>query len=217
MIRARPLPSLLGVLLLTAGCLPLAETAPSPVSPDDLPACYAVFPARPWESVHRIEAFIGEGASSSLIGVTRGNPSERTLHCLLLTPEGFTLFEAEFRDIGISVKKAVAPFDSPVFARGLMEDVTFLFLPPLARPTGWGKSPDGSRVCRWEGPDGSRIELRLSVDRHGSILRWDARGELTKEAVLLGPFCEGLASSVELRAFRPAPYRLRMTLLRPAQ
>jgi hypothetical protein len=37
-----------------------------------------------------------------------------------------------------------------------------------------------------------------------------------KEMFLNGPFVNGLASRIELRAFEPAPYRLRMTLLQPA-
>jgi hypothetical protein len=131
----------------------------------------------------------------------------------LLTPEGFILFDAELREGGIAVRKAVAPFDSPAFARGLMEDVTLLFLPPQVRPTTWGKETDGTRICRWEGPDGSRTEVRGSMDRGWRILRRDNQGEVTREVSLSGPFVQGLASHVELRASKPASYILRMTLL----
>jgi len=207
---------LLGFLILSLRCAPIAEKALSPGSPDDLPGCYAIFPAGPWESVHRIEAIIRGGVSSSLLGVTKGDPSEHRLHSLLLTPEGFILFDAEFRKGEIAVRKAVAPFDSPAFARGLMEDVTLLFLPPQARPTAWGKEADGTRICRWEGPDGSRTEVRGSMDYGWRILRRDDQGEVTREVSLNGPFVQGLASHMELRACKPASYRLRMTLLQAA-
>ena len=101
--------------------------------------------------MHRIEATIKGGGSSSLLGVTKGEPSERRLQSLLLTPEGFILFDAELSEGGIAVRKAVAPFDSPAFARGLMEDVTLLFLPPQVKPTAWGKETDGTMICNWEG------------------------------------------------------------------
>ena len=138
MIRRKGLDiCLLGFLVLSVGCIPKAETTLSPGSPDDLPACYAIFPAGTWESVYKIEAIMTGGGSSSLLGVTRGEPSERSLHSLLLTPEGFILFDAELREGRIAVQKAVAPFDSPAFARGLMEDVTLLFLPPQGKPKTW--------------------------------------------------------------------------------
>jgi hypothetical protein len=213
MIRRKGLDiCLLGFLILSIGCVPISKTTLSPGSPDDLPGCYAVFPASPWESVHRIEATI-RGGSSSLLGVTKGEPSERRLQSLLLTPEGFILFDAELREGRIAVRKAVAPFDSPAFARGLMEDVALLFLPPQVKPTRSGTETDGTVICRWEGPDDSRTEVTGSMDSGWRILRQDKHGKVIREVVLNGPFVNGLASRMELRVFKPASYKLRMTLL----
>jgi hypothetical protein len=151
-----------------------------------------------------------------LLGVIKGEPSERRLQSLLLTPEGFILFEAELSEGGIAVRKAVAPFDSPAFARGLMEDVTLLFLSPQVKPATWGKETEGTMICKWEGPDDSRTELTGSMDRGWRILRRDKQGKVIKKVVLNGPFVNGLASRVELHAFKPASYTLRMTLLQPS-
>jgi len=217
MIREKGLDiCLLGLLIFSTGCVPMAEKVLSHGSPDDLPTCYAIFPAGPWASVHRIEVTLRGGVSSSLLGVTKGEPSERRLHSLLLTPEGFILFDAELREGGIVVRKAVAPFDSPAFASGLMGDVTLLFLAPQARPSIWGKEADGTRICRWEGPGGTRTEIRGSPNEGWRILRRDDQGEVTREIFLNGPLVQGLASYIELRASRPAAYKLRMTLLQAA-
>ena len=205
---------LLGLLILCIGCVPKSKTTLSPGSPGDLPGCYAIFPSEPWESVHKIEATFGRG-SSSLIGITKGEPSECRLQSVLLTPEGFVLFDAECRVKGISVRKAVAPFDSPAFARGLIDDVSLLFLPPAAKPTTWLKETNGTMICKWENPDNS-TEITGSMDSGWRILRRDKYGELTKEAILGGPFLNGLASRAELRAFKPVSYRLRMTLVQPS-
>ena len=147
MIRSKGLDvCLLGFLVLSIGCVSPPKKTLVPGSPDDLPGCYAIFPREPWESVHRIEATVRGGGSSSLLGVTKGEPSERRLQSLLLTPEGFILFDAELSEGGIAVRKAVAPFDSPAFARGLMEDVSLLFLPPQVKPIAWGKETDGTMI-----------------------------------------------------------------------
>jgi hypothetical protein len=213
MIRRRVLDiCLLGFLILSIGCVPKSKTALSPGLMEDLPGCYAPFPAEPWESVHRIEVSI-RGGSSSLLGVTKGEPSERRLQSLLLSPEGFILFDAELRKSGIAVRKAVAPFDSSAFASGLMQDVTLLFLPPKAKPITWGKEADGTMICKWEEPDNSHTEITGSMDSGWRILRRDEYGGVTKEVVLNGPFLNGLASRMELRAFKPASYRLSMTLI----
>ena len=203
---------LLGFLILLVGCAPRSRVTLSPGLPEDLPGCHAIFPAEPWESVHKIEATV-RGGSSSLIGVTKGEPSTRRLQSVLLSPEGFILFDAEVRDNGIAVRKAIAPFDSPAFASGLVEDVSLLFLPPKAKPTTWGKETNGTMICKWEGPDNSHTEITGSMDRGWRILRRDKYGEVAKEVALNGPFLNGLASHVEYRAFKPVAYTLRMTLI----
>ena len=207
--------SLLGFLILSIGCAPTSRKALGPGSPEDLPGCYAAFPTEPWESVHRLEASI-RGGTSSLLGVTKGEPSDRRLQSLLLTPEGFILFDAERRESGIAVRKAVAPFDSPAFARGLMEDVALLFLSPSSQPAAWRKETDGTMVCEWKDTDDSRTEITGSMDTGWRIQRRDGYGKELKEIVLNGPFINGLASRVELRAFKPTSYRIRMTLIQPS-
>ena len=216
MIRRKNLSlCLLGFLTLSVGCVSPPRKTLGPGSSDDLPGCYALFPTGPWESVHRIEATI-RGSSSSLLGVTKGEPSEQRLQNVLLTPEGFILFDAELREGRIVVRKAVAPFDSPVFAKGLIEDVSLLFLSPQVKPTTWGKETDGTLVCHWEDRDDSYTEITGSKDSGWRILRRDKKGKVIKEVALKGPFVNGLASRVELRAFKPASYRLRMTLVQPS-
>jgi hypothetical protein len=202
-----------GFILASLGCVPQITTPLSPGRPEDLQGCTAMFPLGPWESVHKIEALFTGGGSVTLLGVTRGEPSARRLHSLLLAPEGFTLFDGELREGEIQVRQAVPPFDSPGFAKGLLEDVALLFLAPPNQPISWGMDPEGSRVCRWEGPDGVRTEVRESPDQGRRIQRWGDQGDLLREVSLKGPFVQGLAAHLELRVLRPVPYTLKMTLI----
>jgi hypothetical protein len=202
---------LIAALMLCTGCLTVPETTLVPGTPEDLQRCVMLFPPGPWECVHKIEAVIQGGVSSSLLGITKGDPAGRKLHTVLLTPEGFVLFEAEQHGNTVSVLKAAAPFDSPAFARGMMEDVNLLFLPPTGQPSRWGSIGEGAMLCEWERSDGYREEITLSKDARISLQ--NRHGDPLKEAVLHGPFLKGLASQMELRVHDPAPYRLRMTLL----
>jgi hypothetical protein len=204
---------LLGFFILFIGCVSLPETTQVPGSLEDLKGCYSIFPAGPWESVHKIEATIRGLGSYSVLGVTKGEPSESSLQSILLTPEGFVLFEAEFRDNDLSVRKAVASFDSPAFARGLMDDVTLLFFPPREKPTIWKKKIDGTMICQWEDPHGFRTEVKGSMDTGWRIKYKDKRGEVIKEVSQRGPFVDGLASHIELNATQSPSYQLRMTLI----
>ena len=203
----------LAVLGFSLGCAPLIEKPLSPGSFDDLPFCFAIFPAEPWESVHKIETASQGKAFPTLLGVTQGDPTARGLHSFLLTPEGFILFESELRQGKVRTLKAVPPFDWPAFAKGLMEDVALLFLSPEGKPASWGRRDDGSQTCLWKGPGGGRTEIQGSMDRGWRILHRDDQGDATREVLLKGPFVHGLAAQMELQAFKPAPYRLRMTLI----
>lgn len=205
----------LGFLLFSAGCVPPARTALSLGSSEDLLGCLTIFPSGPWESAHKIEALFRGGNSFTLLGVTRGDPSEHRLFSHLLTPEGFTLFDGELRGGEIIVRKAVPPFDAPAFAKGMMEDVAFLFFAPLGSPASWGKDQDGSRVCRWVDPDGFQTEIRETPDQGWRILRRDNQDQAAKKVSLTGPFVQGLASHLELEVLNPVSYKLKMNLLQP--
>ena len=203
----------LGFFLFSAGCAPAARTVLSPGTGEDLQGCSTIFPPGPWESVHKIEAVFKGGNSFTIMGVTKGDPSERRLHSLLLTPEGFTLFDGELREGEIVIQKAVPPFDSPSFVKGMMEDVAFLFFPPSGSAASWGKAVDGTRVCLWGDPDGFQTEIMETPDQGWQILRRDNQGQATQKVSLKGPFVHGLASHMELRVLRPVSYTLKMTLV----
>jgi hypothetical protein len=97
-----------------------------------------------------------------------------------------------------------------------MEDVSLLFLPPQGKPAAGRKREDGTWTCLWEGPDGSRTQIKGSLEHGWRITHQDDQGDVTREVSLQGPFVRGLAAQMELRAFKPASYKLRLTLIQPA-
>jgi hypothetical protein len=167
--------------------------------------------------VHGIEAKLGVGGSYALIGLTKGDPVQRNLHSALLTPEGFVLFEAERREGRITIIKALPPFDSSAFAKGLIEDVDLIFLAPGGRLSESGMIADGSFVCRWTEPSGQVKEIIRAKGDRWKISLWNDQGRVVRQVWVRKRPTENLASQVELRAPGVNGYRLKMVLLQSSQ
>jgi len=213
MCRKPVLVCLLLVLIFGLGCAPKSKLTPITSPLNDFTDCLAVFPDRPWEAVHRIEAELEFGGSYSLIGLTKGDPVRRNLYSALLTPEGFVVFEAERREGRLSVIRAIPPFDSFAFAKGLIEDVELIFFAPEGRPSESGRTADGSFVWRWMGPFGPFKEIIKVTDDRWKISLWNDQGRVMREVWLTRRLTQNLASQVELHASGPNGYTLKMVLL----
>jgi hypothetical protein len=152
-----------------------------------------------------------------LIGVTKGDPVERNLHSALLTPEGFVLFEAERSGDRLDIIRALPPFDSFTFAKGLIGDVELIFLAPRGRPSESGMARDGSFVCCWIEPFGQIKEIiRVKRDRWKISLLND-QGLVIREVWVRKQPNEKLASQIELRALGVNGYTLKIFLLHGSQ
>jgi len=217
MSRKPVLLCLLLVLIFGPGCARNSELTRITSPVNDFTDCMAVFPERPWEAVHRIEAKLGVEGSYSLIGLIKGDPVQRNLHSALLTPEGFVLFEAEQREGRLSIIRALPPFDSSAFAKGLIADVELIFLAPRGRPSKSGMGADGSFVCRWIEPFGKVKEIIRAKGDRWKISLWNDQGLVIRQVWVRKQPTEILASQVELRASGAKGYRLKMVLLQSSQ
>jgi hypothetical protein len=217
MCRISVLFCLVLVLIFVPGCLPNSKLTPITYPLNDFTECVAGFSERQWEAVHSIEAKLGGGGSYALIGLTKGDPVQRNLHSALLSPEGFVLFEAERRGDRLFVIRALPPFDSSAFAKGLIEDVELIFLAPRGRPSESGRAADGSLVCRWIEPPGSVKEIIRGKGDRWKISLWNDQGRVVREVWFTQRPTENLASKVELRASGVNGYTLKIVLLQSSQ
>ncbi len=211
---------LLSVFLLLGGCAqnsgqlqPVADKALPPVPQEELrQRCAAVYPQGKWQLVHAIEFSMADGRSSSVLGVTVLDGS--SLSCALMTIEGFTLFQARL-DKRLEVERAVPPFDKPGFARGLMEDVRALFLPPGGQVF-YGRFANGAETCRWTEADGKVTDVQPLENGCYRVRTYDAEGRLTR--TITARSCQMVNSilipgELELTVPGPAGYTLKMTLV----
>ncbi len=210
------LPSILFMCL--AACA--AERRPMPeltVSEDMTGAkgCEAVYPQGRWQFIHSIDFSMQDGSGGTVIGVTSLAGEEIT--CVLMTIEGFTLFEAAYREgKALAVQRAVAPFDKPAFAEGLMRDVRMIFLAPPANTMLYGRSADNAPVCRYTGIDGQIIDILPAVDDCWQIRTYTSA--LIMDRSIVGRSCKKMGNNLipehlELRGFGQAGYTLKMTLI----
>ena len=105
------------------------EPLSSIIIPGSESRCAAPFVTENWQFIHSVEAALAGGGAVSVIGVTNVYPEGRVAHCVIMTVEGFVLFDAVY-DQEVRVERGIPPFDSKAFAEGLMRDIALVFFKP---------------------------------------------------------------------------------------
>jgi hypothetical protein len=199
-------------------CASCAHRPPLAALPGDaetaaVARCQQAFPRQPWRATHTILATLPMGYNGALLGVTAAGPDG--LNAILLSPEGITLFEGRQRhggSGGLTIQRAVPPFDRSDFAAGLMADVGNAFLPPAGAPAEIGKTASGETTCRWELPGHAATEVELGPNGPARI-RTYRNLTLTRQIELLGKADRGFFPQIRLMVPGPGGYTLDLTLV----
>ena len=202
-------------LIVSCSGLPVVHP-PGNADPGGRRSCRYPFPSGRWQLVHSIKAAFPRGGESVLIGVTILSSGDRSARCILMTLEGLVLFKARFNGKAI-VERAIAPFDSEIFAGGLIRDIRLLFFKPQGAPVESGRLTDGAAICRYQLPDGGIIDMvshgnsRWELNRYGPDLHL-AR---TVEAAFRSGAGQmvGLPDRIHLKAHDSGGYSLVMDLV----
>ena len=211
---------LLSVLGLILSCSSLPQVYPAGNSADPLPrlTCRGPFPDGDWQLLHSIEATLPGGKKGFLMGLTVISSSNRTVRCVIMTLEGFVVFDALY-DKQITVKRAIAPFDSEDFANGLIEDINLIFFEPPGSTMTAGFLKSGQAVCRYQKPDGRMVDI-INQEEHSWEIRLylpdnrlvrTVKSMSTKEPDLADR--KGILDRIELNAHGSAGYVLIMDLV----
>jgi hypothetical protein len=143
------MPILMTVLAVSCGGLPKISPVVSQNSSEISNKCHMIFPKKEWRFVHAIEADLPGGEKAFMMGITQIAPEQKTIHSILMTIEGLVLFDAVSAGT-LTVNRAVPPFDSENFAKGLLADVRLMFLAPDGEPVQRGLTETGSWICRFQ-------------------------------------------------------------------
>ncbi len=215
--------SLLGLFILlffSVGCavqpqMRLPVLSGTKVGGQQQTVCTALFPQGNWQFVHSIEFTMKDGSGPPLIGVTTINGN--TLGCALITVEGLTLFEALYPgNADVVVRRAIAPFDKPEFAAGLIGDIRAIFQPPTADSVLTGQVAGATSVCRYTKTGGGVVDIELNADDCWRIKQYSA--DLLLQRSIIGRSCRKTGSAsfpeyLELKTYGRNGYTLKMTLL----
>ncbi|MCX5838907.1 MAG: hypothetical protein NTW71_10390 [Deltaproteobacteria bacterium] len=207
------IPALFVLPLVVGGC-----TGVKPLTPLDparktavLEDCRRPFLPGKHRLVHALETVMPDGAKVTAIGVLVADPRTRGFRTVLMTIEGWVLFDVEAGETQ-TVHRAVPPFDASAFAGALAEDIRLAFFPPGAEPTAWGEGEEGALVCRFERADGQRVEVMTLRGGDMAIRLYGAGQELLKRVKISPPQRPGLADTLEIQGGWP-PYTLKLRLL----
>lgn len=177
-------------------------------------SCAAVYPKGNWQFVHKIEFTMADGSGSSVLGVTVLDAD--ALSCVLMTTEGFSLFEVRLTDT-LQVLRAVPPFDGPEFAEALMRDVQAIFVQPRGQKQQYGTLDDSMNCCRTTSAN-SRLttDILFTTNNCWQINTFDVQQKMVRS--ITARSCRVIGTTVipeqlELTVPGPTGYTLKMTLV----
>ncbi|OEU46736.1 MAG: hypothetical protein BA862_07455 [Desulfobulbaceae bacterium S3730MH12] len=192
----------------------LPNLSPAPAL-EETSCSAAVFPQGKWQFIHAIDFSMKNGAGTAVIGVT--SLSRNRIDCALITIEGLTLFEAAYEEEkGLEIRRAVPPFDKPLFAEGLIRDLRTIFQPPTGGMQ-TGQIPGAITVCRYADNMGRVIDVLPEADDCWQINIYNS--EMTLDRSITGRSCRNNGSAqvpeyLELNSYGQTGYTLKMTLIR---
>jgi hypothetical protein len=216
----KPILLLLGVLGLILSCHSLPQLYSKGDSADPQPGrtCRGPFPDGEWQLLHSIEATLPGGDKGFLMGLTVISSSNRTARIVIMTLEGFVVFDALY-DRQIAVNRAVAPFDSEEFANGLIEDINLIFFKPSGSIKTFGILKSGAAVCRYQKPDGRLVDIITAGGGNWEINQYLADNRPARNVKIMSAkktdFADwnGIADKIELTAHGSPGYSLVMDLV----
>ena len=211
----KPILLLLSLFGFVISCSSLPQVYPAGDATDPQPgrACRSPFPDGDWQLLHSIEATLPGGNKGFLMGLTIISSSNRTAQVVIMTLEGFVVFDALY-DKQITVKRAIAPFDSEVFANGLIEDINLMFFKPSGPVMASGFLKSGAAVCRYQKPDGCIVDIITQGEHRWQIKQYlpDFRLARVVKSIYSADWA-GIADKIELIAHGSPGYSLVMDLV----
>jgi len=197
--------------IISCSRLPVIKPVDTSMAPDTMRRCHLPFLDIPYRIIHTIEVVLPGGMTGTVVGVTAFDPATKTIQSVIMTIEGFVLFDA-IDEKKMRVNRAVPPFNAEHFAGYMMDDVRLIFLIPDGRLSDIGVFEDGSTVCRYHVKQNWVIDVIVHEDNTWEIKRYSDTNELLRK-VMTFSLRDRIPGIVELNAFGFREYTLRLNLI----
>jgi hypothetical protein len=198
-------------LLVSCSPLPVIKPAEPAAVSDTIQRCRRPFLNVPHRFVHAIEVAFPGGRPATVVGVTVFDPASEILHSVIMTIEGFVLFDARY-DKRVFVNRAVPPFNAEQFAGHMMEDIRLIFLAPDGRLSNAGVLEDGSSICRYYGEQDKIVDVIVRPDDTWEIEKYSDKHVIMRK-IRASSVRDRIPAMVELTGFGFRQYSLRLNLI----
>jgi hypothetical protein len=202
---------MMSVLPVSCSHLPVIKPVDPVAVHDTIQRCRQPFLDIPYRFVHAIEAALPGGGQGTVVGVTVFDPASQIIHSVIMTIEGFVLFDARYEK-RVFVNRAVPPFNAEQFAGNMMEDVRLMFLAPDGRLSDAGVLEDGSTVCRYYGNQDKIVDVIIRADNTWEIGRYSDHHVMLRK-IRASSVRDRIPARLELTAFGFREYSLRLNLI----
>jgi hypothetical protein len=199
----------------SCGGLPALQALPEEAVRRARDGCREAFPAGAWSVLHSLEVSLPLGGRSVVMGASAGDSTSGEVRSVLVSPEGLVVFDAQSKAGRLVIHRALPPLDHLGVAPELFRDVRLVLFAPRARSVQVGRGDQGM-VCRFI-EDTETTDVLLQPVGGYRIVRYDARGRVSREIRAHAPIRSGFASRMELSAPGVAGYRIDFQLLRVEQ
>ena len=197
--------------LISCSRLPVIKPVGQAVLPDITKRCHQPFVDSPYRFIHAIEVSLPGGGTGTVVGITVIDPSSEKIHSVIMTIEGFVLFDAQYEE-EVRVNRAVPPFNAKDFAEHLMEDVRLILVAPQERLSRAGVLEDGSTICRYQRDNKKIVDVIIRQDNSWEIGVYSDSHE-TIRRVNASSIKNGIPTLVKLTAFDYWDYSLLLSLI----
>ncbi len=177
-------------------------------------ACTIPFLISKYKMIHSITASASGGPTGAIIGITVADPAVRSVHAVIMTIEGLVIFEAEYQT-RLTIIRGLPPFDSPDFARGLMDDIILTFMPPNEKTIETGILQNGSYICRYT--DKESVTDIVYASGNGWTINRYINGRLNKSIILSKEEKHGQRKEITIIGKKPWKYTMTLELLEAEQ
>ena len=197
--------------IISCSRLPVIKPVDTAMAQDTMRRCHLPFLDIPYRFIHTIEVALPGGNTGTVVGVTAFDPATKTIQSVIMSIEGFVLFDASYEK-EVRVNRAMPPFNAEHFAGYMMDDVRLIFLTPDGRLSDTGVFEDGSTVCRYYVKQNWVIDVIVHKDNTWEIERYSDSHELLRK-VMTFSVRDRIPVMVELNAFGFREYTLRLNLI----